>query len=68
MRRKGQMDSIFSKWFALVGIVFLAVCAPILTEVFDVVNPMFTTSGMGIILAMVIPILALGVIWNIIIS
>ena len=68
MVRKGQAGGVFATWFALVSIVFLAVCAPILTEVFDVVGPMFTTSGLNIILAMVIPILALGVIWNIIIS
>lgn len=65
--RKGQ-GGVFVVWMALFGLVILAVVAPILSEVFDVIGPLYTTPGMTFVLALIIPALALGVIWNIIVS
>lgn len=66
--RKGQGGGIFVIWMALFGLVILAVVAPILSGVFDEVAPLYSTSGIPFIIALIIPALALGIIWNIITS
>jgi len=64
--RKGQGGPL-AIWFALVGIIFLALAGPILSGVFDVVAPNYG-SGIVFIIGLIIPFLAIGVIWGIISS
>lgn len=63
MKRKGQGPLVL--WLALVGIVFLGFAGVILTGVFDIVGPLYD-SGKQFIIALMIPALAIGVLWGVI--
>jgi len=64
--RKGQ-GGPFAIWFALIGIVFLGFAGVILSGTFDVVSP-FYDSGIVFVIKLIIPFLALGIIWGVISS